>query len=207
MLKKNNMAKKEIMFQLVTDKSNFFIDYYNAINGSIGLSNKEIIVLAALVEQYNIIRKKTTNEEIINELLFSSRHRTLARDKADISEVNFNNYISALKKKAVILDDEDKLRRLNPMIVPIVDIEEDNQVILSYDFIIHNNEEQEEYNRANNSGEESGEGISDDEVSPPELSSTPGEEASDTEEFTPVFDEEANDVKLFPRDTEGEGNV
>ena len=201
------MAKKEIMFQLVTDKSNFFIDYYNAINGSIGLSNKEIIVLAALVEQYNIIRKKTTNEEIINELLFSSRHRTLARDKADISEVNFNNYISALKKKAVILDDEDKLRRLNPMIVPIVDIEEDNQVILSYDFIIHNNEEQEEYNRANNSGEESGEGISDDEVSPPELSSTPGEEASDTEEFTPVFDEEANDVKLFPRDTEGEGNV
>ena len=198
------MSKKEIMFQLVTTKKDFFIDYYNTINGSIGLSNKEIVVLAALVEQYNIIRKKTTNEEIINELLFSSRHRMLAREKADISEVNFNNYISALKKKSVILDGEDKFRKLNPMIVPIIDIEEDNQVILSYDFIIHGDEEHREFNA---SGEESGAGISDDEISPPQLLPTTGEEASDTEEFEKLLDEPTDAPELLPGDSEGEWTV
>lgn len=201
------MAKKEIMFQLVTDQSNFFIDYYNTINGSIGLSNKEIVVLAALVEQYNIIRKKTTNEEIINELLFSSRHRTLARDKANISEVNFNNYISALKKKSVILDGEDKLRKLNPMIVPIIDIEKDNQVILSYDFIIHTKDEQQEYNRADTSGEEGNKGVSNDEISPSQFLDASGEETLDTEESEEILEEPTDAFELLTRDTEGEGDV
>lgn len=200
------MSKKEIMFQLVTTKSNFFIDYYNAINGSIGLSNKEIVVLAALVEQYNIIRKKTTNEEIINELLFSSRHRTLAREKADISEVNFNNYISALKKKSVILDGEDKLRMLNPMIVPIINIEEDNQVLLSYDFII-NEDAKQELKGTDISGEEGGEGISDDEISAFELSPAPIEEARDTKEFEKLLDEPTDATELLPGDTGTSGDV
>jgi hypothetical protein len=200
------MGKKEIMFQLVTTKNNFFIDYYNAINGSIGLSNKEIVVLAALVEQYNIIRKKTTNEEIINELLFSSRHRTLAREKADISEVNFNNYISALKKKSVILDGEDKLRMLNPMIVPVIDIEKDNQVLLSYDFII-NEDVQQEFKGVDISGEEDRNGEGNDEISAFELPPTPIEETRNTEEFEILRNEPTDVTELRDGDTGTDGDV
>lgn len=192
------------MFQLNTTKSNFFVDYYNTINGSIGLSNKEIIVLAALVEQYNIIRKKTTNEEIINELLFSSRHRTLAREKAGISEVNFNNYVSALKKKSVILDDKDNFRKLNPMIVPIIDIETDKQVLLTYDFILH---EDAQNNTTDISGEENRNGESNNEISPFEFPDAPIQETSDTEEFEILLEKSDDAPELRDGDSTGEGDV
>jgi SOS-response transcriptional repressor LexA len=186
---------KQVKFQIQTTKENFFTDYFNAVNGSIGLSNKEIVVLAALVEQYNIIRKKTDNEDIINELLFSSRHRTLAREKVDISDLNFNNYISALKRKGVILEEENKFRKINPMLVPIVDIEQENGLDLVFNFII-------EDDGASIDREEIREEPSTDEISPFEFPETTEEEESDTDEPFRIFDEPQDADQLYDGDTE-----
>ena len=200
------MSKQEIIFSIESSKGTFFQDYFNAINGSVGLSNKEIIVLAALVEQYNIIRHKTKDDGIINELLFSSRYRTLAREKSNISDLNFNNYISALKKKDVIIEDENKFRSLNPSIVPIIDLSKHNELDLCFSFKIKE-DEQAELGRASVSGETSGEGISNDEISPFEFSEIAREEISDTTEHFTILEEEPNDSKLLDGDSTSKGDV
>ena len=177
---------KQVIFQIATKRSEFFIDYFNAVNGSLGLSNKEIIVLSALVEQYNTIRKKTDNEDIINELLFSSRHRTLARERVDMSDLNFNNYISALKRKGVILEEENKFRKLNPMVVPIIDIEDEDVFDLVFNFILEDDAGEQ---RTSVDREEDGEEPSVNEVSPFEFPETSEEEEADTEEPFTFFAE------------------
>ena len=199
------MSKQEIVFKIESSKETFFQDYFNAINGSVGLSNKEIIVLAALVEQYNIIRHKTKDEGIINELLFSSRYRTLARERSDISDLNFNNYISALKKKDVILEDDNKFRSLNPNIIPIIDLEKHDELNLCFNFKLKVDEQ--EFGRTPIGGEGSKEGFSDGEISPFEFPITPGEESTDIEEHFTILEEPSDASELLDGDSDREGNV
>jgi hypothetical protein len=180
-MKNNN----QVSFQIATTKEGFFVDYFNAINGSVGLSNKELVVIAALVEQYNVIRKKTQSVELINELLFSSRYRTLAREKADMNDANFNNYISALKRKGVILEEENNFRKLNPLLTPIIDLELHTGLTLMFNFEIQEDEEP----GIDTSGEESGTGDGDDEISPFEFPEDTNEEIGDTEESLTFFEE------------------
>lgn len=198
--------EKSIKFEVSTTRDDFFKDYFNIINGTIGLSNKEIVVLAALVEQYNIIREKTSNEDIINELLFSSRYRTLARERTNLEDLNFNNYVSALKRKGVILEEENNFRKLNPMLIPVVDLNNQNGVTVSFTLKIEEQNEQEESGRDAGNREENGEWDIIDEIPPFEFPTDTGTENEDAEESLTFFDEQDDATELLDRDTSGEGN-
>jgi hypothetical protein len=169
----------------------FFKDYLNAVNGMLVLSTKDIVVLAPLLEQYNNIREKTTNNEIINELLFSSNYRSLASNSIGISTMNFNNYIASLKKKGVINDKGNGFMEINETILPVIVDKNSNSFLFTIEFNIqkeiktNGSEQQRDTVSGENSREESVESA----LPPPQLSFADGEEEELEEDGFKFFEE------------------
>ena len=106
---KNN---ETMIYKISTNKTSFYIQYLSAINGALGLSRKEILILGEFMEIKHSLGKNDA-------LVFSSLMRKEVQTKLGISQHNLNNYVKTLKeKKALLLNNG--ILRINKNIIPII---------------------------------------------------------------------------------------
>ena len=82
--------------------------YLQILNPVLKLKDKEIEVLSNFL---SIWYKNKSNEDI-DKLLFSTPDRKMVRKSIDMSEASFNNHITMLRKKKMIIG-----KKLNPTIL------------------------------------------------------------------------------------------
>ena len=115
-----------MIYRISTNKNTFYIQYLSAINGALGLSKKEIMILSEFLKVKEALKGN-------DDLVFSSITRKKVQTKLGISQHNLNNYIKALKgKKALIL--EDSILRINKNIIPAV---KDGKYSVTFNFNIN----------------------------------------------------------------------
>lgn len=92
---------------LQVSKENFYSKYYQAINGILKLTGKELIILTLLSN------KKLSG--MTDKELFSSASRKLMCETLDMTKFNFNNYIKAMADRGILSRQGRKLS-INPAI-------------------------------------------------------------------------------------------
>ena len=97
---------KTNQFTFKTDASMLLIAYLKTINGIIGLTNKELEVMALIVEFSGETREITPKD------------RDGVRTLLGFSQCDLNNYISRLKKKGAIIQKETGLF-VNSKLIPV----------------------------------------------------------------------------------------
>ena len=85
-----------------------FKAYLQILNPILKLKDKEIEVLSSFLS----IWYKNKSNENIDKLLFSTPVRKMVRRSIDMSEASFNNHITMLRKKKMIVN-----KRVNPNIL------------------------------------------------------------------------------------------
>ena len=86
--------------------------YLKVLNPVLKLKDKEIEVLSNFLSIWQSNKKK----ENINKMLFSTPVRKLVRKQIGMSEASFNNHITMLRKKNMIID-----KSINPTILQSID--------------------------------------------------------------------------------------
>ena len=99
-------------YNIKTTREDFYFKYLSAINGVLGLSKKEILILGEFI--------KLTTQYEDSEVVFSTLMRKRVRDKLGMSPHNFNNYFKTLKEKYAILENTLGKMYINPRIVPTI---------------------------------------------------------------------------------------
>lgn len=98
------METKTLTFKIPEEA--FIKCYLTLFNGALKLTSTEIDILEAFIKEYAVLSKSEITEEQISMLLFNTTTKKSIRDKVGItSEHSFNNCISSLKKKGVIVKD------------------------------------------------------------------------------------------------------
>lgn len=87
--------------QLQVTKEEFYKKYYQAINGVLKLTNKELLILETL--SYRKFLGQSDKE------LFSSKNRTVITKELGISRFNFNNYIKSLSDRKILIKSNKQL--------------------------------------------------------------------------------------------------
>ena len=82
--------------------------YLQILNPVLKLKDKEIEVLSSFLS----IWQKNKNRKDIDKLLFSTPVRKMVRKSIGMSEASFNNHITMLRKKKMIVD-----KKINPNIL------------------------------------------------------------------------------------------
>jgi hypothetical protein len=111
-------------FKIKSKHSEFYINYLKAINGPVGLSRKEILVLAEFLkfgEEY----------KFESEIMLSSPIKKRVSKSLGITSHNLNNIILVFKEKKVILKLKDKFI-LNSNLIPVI---EDNRIVVQFELI------------------------------------------------------------------------
>ena len=85
-----------------------FKAYLQVLNPVLKLKDKEVEVLSNFI---SIWYKNKSNKDI-DKLLFSTPVRKMVRKSIDMSEASFNNHITMLRKKKMIIN-----KKLNPNIL------------------------------------------------------------------------------------------
>lgn len=80
---------------LQISKDQFYRKYYQAINGILKLTNKELLILV------NLSNRKYAG--LSDKELFSSKNRTSIAEELSISKFNFNNYIKAMTDRKILI--------------------------------------------------------------------------------------------------------
>ena len=88
--------------------------YLQVLNPILKLKDKEIEVLASFLSIWQSNRDNAN----LDKMLFSTPVRKLVRKQIDMSEASFNNHITMLRKKQMIVD-----KKINPTILNGIDRE------------------------------------------------------------------------------------
>lgn len=117
-----------------TTKDDFYKTYLKVFSSVLGISNSEVNILA------EFCKIKSKLEEIdspidVKKLLFSTESRKAVQEALGISSFNLSNYILALKKKGLLIKNENKYD-ISPIIYVYLPKETFN---LSFDINIQNN--------------------------------------------------------------------
>lgn len=96
---------------LLTNKNDFYKKYYQAINGILKLTNKELSILETLS---TLKAKGYTDKE-----LFSSKTRSKIANDLGMSKFNFNNYIKTMADRNILIRNGRKLSINNSIYVDI----------------------------------------------------------------------------------------
>ena len=97
-----------MIIPIKTDIAQSFKAYLQILNPVLKLKDKEIEVLSSFVS----IWYKNKNNPNIEKLLFSTHIRKIIRKSINMSEASFNNHITMLRKKSMIID-----KKINPSIL------------------------------------------------------------------------------------------
>jgi 2'-5' RNA ligase len=88
--------------------------YLQILNPILKLKDKEIEVLSSFLSIWQSNRDNAN----LDKMLFSTPVRKLVRKQIDMSEASFNNHITMLRKKQMIVD-----KKINPTILNGIDKE------------------------------------------------------------------------------------
>jgi 2'-5' RNA ligase len=94
--------------------------YLQILNPVLKLKDKEIEVLSSFLSVWY----KNKSNPNIEKLLFSTRIRKVIRESINMSEASFNNHITMLRKKSMIID-----KKINPIILSNI---KENGVEITY---------------------------------------------------------------------------
>lgn len=95
------------------------------------LRKQEKKVLSLLLYHYYMLQKDITNESIIWKVLFDYDKKLEIRKELNIKDPSFNNVLSSLRKKKVIVDD-----RISSIYIPSVEQKANNfKVIFNFNII------------------------------------------------------------------------
>lgn len=81
------------------------------------LSDSDIKVLAEFLYLRSTLLEKVHDEELLNEFLFSRERRKNIMETLQVDDVRFNNMLSTLRKKGVIIDN-----KINKAYIPNIDV-------------------------------------------------------------------------------------
>lgn len=101
---------------LNVDERQFFVVWLTLLQPFLGLREQEKKVLAALLYYRHSIGQQVKNKAITDELLFNTKTRKKIKDELDIESYSFNNILSSLRKKKLIVNNS-----LNNKIIPKVE--------------------------------------------------------------------------------------
>ena len=113
--------------QLQVSKQDFYRKYYQAINGILKLTNKELVILTAL-------SNKKYKLNLNDKDLFSSTSRSEVSQILGISKFNFNNYIKSMRDRSILLK-SNNITSINPSIYK--DITSTDSLDFKFTFNIH----------------------------------------------------------------------
>lgn len=95
------------------------------------LRKQEKKVLSLLLYHYYMLQKDITNESIVWKVLFDYDKKLEIRKELNIKDPSFNNVLSSLRKKKVIVDD-----RISSIYIPSVEQKANNfKVIFNFNII------------------------------------------------------------------------
>ena len=100
---------------LKTDEAKFFRLWLMMLQPFLNLRNQEVSVLAKLLYYRHTISKEVKNKKIVDQLLFDTTTRKEIIKELNIKEYSFNNILSSLRKKKLIVNNS-----INNKIVPKV---------------------------------------------------------------------------------------
>ena len=101
-----NQFKKKVQ-----QRSNLYNEYVNIINGLLGLTNKQVLVLSKLMELNDITP--------ITLSLLSKDNRREIIESCSIDECNLSTYLTLFKNKNLLIQDG-KLWKIYPGIKPLI---------------------------------------------------------------------------------------
>lgn len=100
---------------LKVDERKFFVMWLMLLQPFLKLRDQERQVLASLLYYRHTIEQQVKNKSIIDELLFNTKTRKKIREELDIESYSFNNILSSLRKKKLIVNNS-----LNTKVIPKV---------------------------------------------------------------------------------------
>jgi hypothetical protein len=109
-----------MIIPLKANISQSFTAYLQVLNPVLKLKDKEIKVLSSFISIW--FKNKDNNN--IDKLLFSTPVRKMVRKSIGMSEASFNNHITMLRKKKMIIE-----KRINPNILNSI---EDEGIEITY---------------------------------------------------------------------------
>ena len=89
------------------------------------LRNKELDLLASLLYHRHLISIEVKNKDMLDELLFSVKIKKKIMKELGIPEYAYNNLLSTLRKKGIILD-----KTITRQIIPVIEGELTNFKLL-----------------------------------------------------------------------------
>lgn len=127
------MKNKNINVQtLKTDTETFFFTWIKILQPFLNLRKQEVEVLGKLLYHRYKIRCQIINpvDSFVDETLFGTAYRKKIKDELGLADYSFNNIISSLRKKKMLLGNS-----INKKIIPNLDKQATNFKLL-YNFEI-----------------------------------------------------------------------
>lgn len=101
-----------------TDKLGFSKAYLTVFNGSLKLTDRELDLLSLLLDKYLEFREEGLKEPFLSKFVFSTETKRDIQTQLEINSQYFQNIISNLAKKGVIVSQGSGLYTFVPQIIP-----------------------------------------------------------------------------------------
>lgn len=110
---------KNINVQTIkTSERQFFLVWIELFQSFLKLGKQEKLVLSSFLYYRYKLSKQVSNPTIVDTLTFSTETRKQIKEDLDIDDAGFNNVLSALRKKKMIINN-----KINPKLIPQVEID------------------------------------------------------------------------------------
>lgn len=98
-----------------TDREQFFLVWIKILQSFLKLGKKEQLVLSKILYNRYILTQEIKNKAIVEDLVLSTGIRKKIKDELKIDSASFNNILSALRKKKLLVGN-----KINNKIIPMV---------------------------------------------------------------------------------------
>ena len=113
-------------YNIPITKENFHLAFLKTLNGVLGFSDKEILILNEFIQYEQLY----DNEP---DIIFSTYTRKKIQTKLDMSSSNLNNYIKSLKEKRAV-QTLNGVDRIDKRIIPTME-DTDKSFTITFNFI------------------------------------------------------------------------
>jgi hypothetical protein len=113
------MKQEEKVLRAKLPKAEFIRAYLLIFNGGLRLTENELNVTESFLTIYLRLKEEGLSKENIDLLLFNPQNRKTITETLEISSANFNNIISSLKKKGVIIANKAGGSTISDKFIPV----------------------------------------------------------------------------------------
>lgn len=119
--------------ELEVSEKKFFLLWVYLLSPFLNLTKKEEFLTAALLQKRYNLSKGVKDENILNEILFSTATRKQIRKELNWEDYSFNTTLSFLRNKSIIIDN-----KINEAIIPKIDDKNFKEFTIQYFIKIKN---------------------------------------------------------------------